>query len=131
MRTSARVEYDGSCERLLVFGRHTVARYYTANGKQYAGTINITDVPLCVFHYYEAFDEIEASLKRLHRPRRPPAAFAPIMGSRLCAGPPPRPRTRGGGPAFFAFVNRFQKSKRDKLSTIYSNLHNYFIFLLN
>ena len=24
-----RVEYDSSCERLLVFGRHTVARYYT------------------------------------------------------------------------------------------------------
>ena len=42
-----------------------MARYYTANGKQYADTIDITDVPLCVFHYYEAFDEIEASLKRL------------------------------------------------------------------
>lgn len=71
-----RVEYDGSCERLLVFGRHTVARYYTANGKQYAGTINITDVPLCVFHYYEAFDEIEASLKRLAQAAQAPGAFA-------------------------------------------------------
>lgn len=71
-----RVEYDSSCERLLVFGRHTVARYYTANGKQYAGTIDITDVPLCVFHYYEAFDEIEASLKRLAQAAQTPGAFA-------------------------------------------------------